>query len=207
MAEYDSSGYTWEDPSGQAPGQWADTTPTQDWSPGDPGGSMSAGSGDAIFTYVESVTPAMTSDTAIAQYMNVGFPSVNIETGQNMPGAPTVTGPEKEKSASKGILEAIMDADPRVQAAALTVGMGALSGMGAGYFTGKKQDEANKIAQQQVDVNRQLAQSQEALNKSKTSQDLSGFRFNQPRGLIDSAAKPFQPAPQLDVTKRWRMPA
>ncbi len=166
-------------------------------SPGDTGG-------DVFFTYVDAVTSSMADDQAIAQYMNVGFPSVNMTTGQNIPGAPTNTGVEANTGKNdKTLVQRIMESD-RALSAAITVGGGALSGLGAGYMAGKKQDDANKIAQQQIDINARLATSQEALNKSKTNQDLSGFRFNQPRGLIDSAQKPWQPAPQVDVTKRWR---
>lgn len=187
--EYDSGEFG-ADQSGQLDGMEYDY--------GDTGGGTSAGSDDVLFTYVPDVS----------QVMNAGFSSVNAMTGQDIPGAekvaaPTNTGADMDiEKQSKGLMALFKWDDPRVQAAALTAGMGALSGAGTGYFASKKQEDANKIAQQQVDVNRQLAQSQEALNKSKTSQDLSKFRFQQPRGLIDSTQKPWQPAPFVSPTRR-----
>lgn len=144
----------------------------------------------------------------VSQFMNAGQPGTNIMTGKDMPGAdkvaaPTNTGTDANVGGGgKSLWQQIMSADPRVQAAMVTVGAGALSGAGAGYMTGKKQDDANKIAQQQVDINRQLAASQEALNKSKTSQDLSKFKFQQPQGLINGAQKPWVPAPFVSPTRR-----
>jgi hypothetical protein len=166
--------------------------------------------GDTLYSLVDIAETLIAEE--VAQFGNAGQPATNVMTGLDMPGAnkvaaPTNTGADANTGKNeKSIFQRIMESD-RSMAAAITVGAGALKGLGEGYFTGKKQDEANKIAQQQVDINRQLAESQTALNKSKTSQDLSKFRFNTPGGLIDSAQKPFQPASQIDVTKRWRMPA
>lgn len=191
---------------------WSDysiTTPTDTpayqvpsdsyWTP-DP----SAEGGDTLYTYEPAAREIMSMTDAVA-----GFVGANVGGGKYemfAQPAPTPTGEESKAAAaatqSKSFWDRLMNADPRVQAAALTVGMGALSGLGAGYIAGKKQEEANKIAQGQLDVNRELAKSQEALNAAKTSQNLGSLQFQQPAGIIGRAQQPWQPAPFVSPARR-----
>lgn len=77
-------------------------------------------------------------------------------------------------------------------AATVPVAGSILAGAASGYFTGKDQEEKNRIAQQQVDVNAQLASSQNAINeqKLKNQGELSNLKFKpSKKGLINNAAR------------------
>lgn len=99
------------------------------------------------------------------------------------------TGSDSDWSIGKMLTKAwdgIKWEDPKVQASAFKIGSGVVAGLGAGYMGNKKLEQEKELAQQRMDIERQLANTQAA---KMANQNFSSMTFNKPgKGLIYSPA-------------------
>lgn len=185
--------------------------PNMGGSPTQPGsdfvtpGSPSEQSGDTLFQWTDEASQWF---GAVQQAMNAGQPGTNVMTGKDIPGAEkisgagngTTTGTDSGDSFISKALNFAKDGikwdDPKVQAAAMTVGMGALSGMGQRDLAEKKMAQDRELKEREL----KLLESSTAINQQKMAnqQGLSSMKFKQP-GLISGA---FKPAPLVPISQR-----
>ena len=168
----------------------------------DPGVDTSDSMFDYFQVLFDIVSGGGSGDSWMTEQDVTGGGSAAVNTNQLATGAGKVA-PPKEEGFIEGKVNAFKNLigwenmGDRSKAAVITVGGGAIAGMGAGYFKGKQTEATNKIARDRADTEKMLAQSQAAIAEKKSAnQDFSKFKYNEPLGpdgkplgLINRTAK------------------